>query len=114
MAIKKTAKMLAAEEKLGMPLEKALPPLVTDNGFANTASKLGISNATLGYWMMKCGIEIQRIAVGPRDVILVQRDVRPEPPGRLDVNIPLKKEERSMPLREVLARRQQEALDVVQ
>ena len=63
---RKTKKMLAVEEKFNQPLEKLLPELVTENGLSATADYLGVSKATLGYWLLKLDIIVRRVALAPR------------------------------------------------
>ena len=70
---KKTKKMVAVEEKFGNDLEIMLPPLVTENGLSATADSLGVSKATLGYWLLKLGIHVQRVALAPGETIEVKK-----------------------------------------
>ena len=70
---KKTKKMVAVEEKFGNDLETMLPPLVTENGLSATADSLGVSKATLGYWLLKLGINVQRVALAPGETIEVKK-----------------------------------------
>ena len=70
---RKTKKMVAVEERFDVPLEKMLPPLVTENGLSATAEQIGVSKATLGYWLLKLGIDVQRIALAPGDTLEVRR-----------------------------------------
>ena len=70
---RKTKKMLAVEAKLHQPLEKVLPELVTDQGLSSTADQLGVSKATLGYWLLKLGINVRRVALGPGETIEIKR-----------------------------------------
>ena len=73
MMRRKTKKMAAVEERFQQPLEKMLPPLVTENGLSATADELGVSKATLGYWLLKLGIDVQRVALAPGDSLEVKR-----------------------------------------
>lgn len=70
---RKTKKMVAVEERFDVPLEKMLPPLVTENGLSATADQIGVSKATLGYWLLKLGIDVQRVALAPGDTLEVRR-----------------------------------------
>ena len=70
---RKTKKMLVVEERFHQPLEEMLPPLVTENGLSATAEELGVSKATLGYWLLKLGINVQRIALAPGETIEVRK-----------------------------------------
>ena len=73
MATKKTAKMRAAEEVIYMPLENYLPETLTEIGITATAGRLGVSKATLGYWLLKLNIRVERVALGPGDSYRVTR-----------------------------------------
>ena len=70
---RKTKKMVAVEERFHKPLEKMLPDMVTDEGLSATADRLGVSKATLGYWLLKLGINVRRIALAPGDTLEVKR-----------------------------------------
>ena len=70
---RKTKKKLVVEERFQQPLEEMLPPLVTENGLSATAEELGVSKATLGYWLLKLGINVQRIALAPGETIEVRK-----------------------------------------
>lgn len=70
---RKTKKMVAVEEKFQQPLEKMLPQMVTDYGLTATADELGVSKATLGYWLLKLGIIVHRVALAPGETIEVKR-----------------------------------------
>ncbi len=69
----KTAKMIAAQKRIGSPLESVLPGMITDLGQTGSAEKLGVSKATIGYWLLKLGIEVRRVALGPGDKLTVER-----------------------------------------
>ena len=70
---RKTKKMAAVEERFQQPLEKMLPRLVTEQGLSATADQIGVSKATLGYWLLKLRIDVRRIAVAPGETIEVKR-----------------------------------------
>ncbi len=70
---RKTRKMTAVEEQFHQPLEKILPELVTEKGLSATAEQLGVSKATLGYWLLKLGINVRRVALAPGESIEVKR-----------------------------------------
>ena len=73
MARKKTKKMAAVEAKFPQPLERLLPEMVTDQGLSATADDLGVSKATLGYWLLKLGINVRRVALAPGETLEVKR-----------------------------------------
>ncbi len=70
---RKTKKMVTVEEKFSQPLEKLLPEMVTEQGLSATADYLGVSKATLGYWLLKLGIIVRRVALAPGESFEVKR-----------------------------------------
>ncbi len=70
---RKTKLMLRVEKEFDRPLERLLPELVNTQGLTATADTLGVSKATLGYWMLKMGINVRRVAVAPGEVLEVVR-----------------------------------------
>ena len=38
-----------------------------------TADELGVSKATLGYWLLKLGINVRRVALAPGETLEVKR-----------------------------------------
>ena len=70
---RKTKKMAAVESQFDRPLEKMLPEMVTERGLTSTAEYLGVSKATLGYWLLKLGISVQRVALAPGETLEVKR-----------------------------------------
>ncbi len=70
---RKTKKMAAVEETLGEPLEKVLPEMITEEGLSATADRLGVSRATLGYWLLKLGINVRRVALAPGESLEIKR-----------------------------------------
>lgn len=70
---RKTRKMSAVEERFNQPLEKLLPDMVTEQGLSATADYLGVSKATLGYWLLKLGINVRRVALAPGESLEVKR-----------------------------------------
>jgi len=73
---RKTKKMAAVEAEFHQPLEKILPEMVTERGLSSTAEELGVSKATLGYWLLKLGINVRRVALAPGETLEVKRDGR--------------------------------------
>ena len=73
MKFKKTKLMLRIEEKLDQPIERLLPQMISERGVAETARQLDVSNATISYWMLKMGIEIRRVAVAPKEAVIITR-----------------------------------------
>tara|TARA_Y100001934_G_C11924355_1_gene572713 strand:+ start:43 stop:246 length:204 start_codon:yes stop_codon:yes gene_type:complete len=65
--------MIEVENKFKQPLEDMLPQMVTEYGLTSSADQLGVSKATLGYWLLKLGINVRRVALAPGDSIEVKR-----------------------------------------
>ena len=65
--------MLRVEKQMGQPIENLLPQMINEHGVKETGRQLGVSTATVGYWMLKMGIEIRRIAVAPEEAVIVTR-----------------------------------------
>ena len=70
---RKSKKMIELENKFKQPLEDMLPQMVTEYGLTASADQLGVSKATLGYWLLKLGINVRRVALAPGDSIEVKR-----------------------------------------
>ena len=70
---RKTRKMIAVEVDRNLILEEYLPKRITDQGLTATAKELGITNSTLGIWLLKMGIRTQRIALAPGDSLEIRR-----------------------------------------
>lgn len=71
--IRKTKLMRSVEEAHGQPLESLVPNLVNEVGMSRAAAQLGVSPATLGYWMLKMGIQYRRVALADGETIEVRR-----------------------------------------
>ncbi len=70
---RKTKLMQRVEDEHQRPLEKLLPEMVNDIGLSATADTLGVSKATLGYWLLKLGISVRRVALAPGETLEVKR-----------------------------------------
>lgn len=69
----KSKKMVAVEKRFNEFLETLLPKMVTARGLTDTAEELGISKATLGYWLLKLNIKVKRVAIAPGDTVIIER-----------------------------------------
>ncbi len=65
--------MRGVEERFQRPLERLVPEMVNQHGLSHAADELGVSPATLGYWMLKLGIRYRRVAVTAEETIEVKR-----------------------------------------
>ncbi len=70
---RKTKLMQRVEDEHQRPLEKLLPEMVNEIGLSGTADNLGVSKATLGYWLLKLGISVRRVALAPGETLEVKR-----------------------------------------
>jgi hypothetical protein len=70
---RKTRLMVEVEEKYQQPLERLLPEMINDRGLSSTALSLEVSKATLGYWLLKLGINVRRVALAPGESLEVKR-----------------------------------------
>ena len=73
MTTRKTKKMIAVEERFRQPLEEMLPEKVTEQGLTGAADHIGVSKATLAYWLLKFRIDVRRVALAPGDTLQVTR-----------------------------------------
>ena len=65
--------MQRVEREHQRPLERLLPEMVNEIGLSSTAEGLGVSKATLGYWLLKLGINVRRVALAPGETLEVKR-----------------------------------------
>ena len=70
---RKTKLMQRVEKEFQRPLERLLPEKVNEVGLSATAEELGVSKATLGYWLLKLGINVHRVALAPGETLEVKR-----------------------------------------
>jgi len=65
--------MQRVENTYQRSLERLLPEMVNEKGLSETAQELGVSKATLGYWLLKLGINVRRVALAPGETLEVKR-----------------------------------------
>ena len=70
---RKTKLMQRVEKEFQRPLERLLPEKVNEVGLSATADELGVSKATLGYWLLKLGISVRLVALAPGETLEVKR-----------------------------------------
>ena len=70
---RKTKLMQRVEKEFSRPLERLWPEKVNEVGLSATAEELGVSKATLGYWLLKLGINVRRVALAPGETLEVKR-----------------------------------------
>ena len=71
--VRKTKLMKEVEERFQQPVETLLPEMVNQHGLTHAATELGVSNATISYWMLKLGIQYRRVAISDHESIEVKR-----------------------------------------
>ncbi len=70
---RKTRLMKEVEDRFKQPLERLLPEMINEAGLSATALSLDVSKATLGYWLLKLGINVRRVALAPGESLEVKR-----------------------------------------
>jgi hypothetical protein len=70
---RKTRLMQTVEDRFKQPLERLLPEMINEQGLTATAQELEVSKATLGYWLLKLGINVRRVALAPGESLEVKR-----------------------------------------
>lgn len=70
---KQTPKMRNIEKKYGKPLVELLPDMINESTMSEVADELGVSKATLGYWMLKLDIIVRRVALRPGETVTISR-----------------------------------------
>jgi hypothetical protein len=65
--------MQTVEDRFKQPLERLLPEMINEQGLTATALELEVSKATLGYWLLKLGINVRRVALAPGESLEVKR-----------------------------------------
>ena len=71
---KRTKKMKEVKKKHpSQHLERLIANKITDEGLSATADYLGISNGTLGYWVLLLRIDVKRVALAPGDSLEIKR-----------------------------------------
>ena len=71
--VRRTKLMRRVEDRFQRPLETLVPEMVNEHGLSHAADELGVSPATLGYWMLKMGIRYRRVALTADEKIEVKR-----------------------------------------
>ena len=71
-----TPGMRRVEEQYKRPLDRLLPEMVNEKGQTATAQELGVSKATIGYWLLKLGIQVRRVALAPDETLEIKHQSR--------------------------------------
>lgn len=69
----KTPLMLAAEKRLGGPLETTLASEFNRRGSKGLAAHLGVDGSLLCYWILRFQISTQRVAIPPGQSVVIRR-----------------------------------------
>lgn len=70
--IRKTKKMTQIEERVGMPLSDYLIEQLPRVGLSECADQLGVSKATLGYWILKFQLRRETVVLRPGEEAFVR------------------------------------------
>ncbi len=73
---RKTRLMRQVEDRYGRPLDRLLADMYNEKGLPAMAEELGVSKATLWYWLLKFGITVRRVALAPGETLEVKETVR--------------------------------------
>ena len=76
MVLRKTDLVKRVESQFNRPLERLLPEMINENGLSGTAEALGVKKSTLNYWLLKLGINVQRVVLAPGESVEVKRSSR--------------------------------------
>tara|TARA_Y100000310_G_scaffold161557_2_gene161432 strand:- start:2781 stop:2993 length:213 start_codon:yes stop_codon:yes gene_type:complete len=68
--------MKRVEEAFDEKLETLLPRLINSDGMSETADQIGTSKSSLGYWCLKLGIEVRRVALAPGETVQIRKIAR--------------------------------------
>ena len=70
---RKSAKMRQVEQERGRPIECLLANRVQEVGMSAASDELGISKASISYWLMKLDVTVERVALLPGDIVEIKR-----------------------------------------
>ena len=70
----KSKRMREVEAEFCQSLENLLPPMITSKGLTWTAKEIGVTKATLNYWLLALGIKVRRIALAPWEKVEIVRN----------------------------------------
>ncbi len=68
---KLSTRMRDIEGEIGQPLGPYICELLNNHGSRASAARLGISPATLGYWLPKLGIRVEKVALRDSQVLRI-------------------------------------------
>ena len=69
----KTKTMKRVEEEQGESLQTLLPRCINELGMTGAADALSVSKSTIGYWCLKLGIAVQRVALVPGEKVVIRK-----------------------------------------
>lgn len=70
---RRTKMMLRLEREFGDGIDDLLVRLILEHGRAGAAEKLEISDATLGYWLLKRGIRTETVLLRAGESVQIVR-----------------------------------------
>ena len=66
-----TRRVQAVEARFKRPLVDVLVDLYNDRGFEGMTKELGVGRSTAWYWLLRCGIRIERVALRPGERVVI-------------------------------------------
>lgn len=63
--MKKTRRMVVAEQQTGQAIDKLIPMLIRKYGLRGAAKEVGIHPGTMSYWMLKLDLNYDQIQSKP-------------------------------------------------
>ena len=71
----KTDLMLSVERRFKQPLERILLTMLNNPelNLQEILDQLGVTQATLGYWLLKLGITVRKVALAPDETLEIKR-----------------------------------------
>ena len=75
MTHKKTELMQEVETRFEQPLERTLLTMLNNPelNLQEIIDQLGVTQATLGYWLLKLGITVRKVALAPGETLEIKR-----------------------------------------
>lgn len=73
MALRKTSLQRRVEVRYRRPLEKLLPEMYNEMGLPQMAREFGVSRSTVWYWLLRYGVQIQKVALADGETIEIKK-----------------------------------------
>ena len=67
--MRKTSLMCRVEDRYRRPLDQLLPDMYNEMGLPRMADELEVSRSTVWYWLLRCGINLRKVALRPGETL---------------------------------------------